>query len=224
VCPKHEKHLKESGPFLTASYNLKKGTFMKKKISFMILLIIFMLSESVFSDNATQQLSQDNGTNFLTDNSTLILYYSMTGKTKIVAEKLNSQMPGSKLVEVKSDASIPAAIFWYKLPFTKAKTEPLGVNFDDYDQIFLCTPIYMQGISPAIKAVIKDIPMKNKKVSVFTTCGGFYGFLMHGFVKRSIKSKGAEVQGLYVVKVGGKSDEEIENQTATHLKTILDAA
>jgi hypothetical protein len=68
VCPKHEKHLKESGPFLTASYNLKKGTFMKKKISFIILLIIFMLSESVFSDNATQQLSQDNGTNFLTDN------------------------------------------------------------------------------------------------------------------------------------------------------------
>jgi len=206
-----------------SKHNLKKGTVMKKKILLIILLIIFMLSASVFSENATQQSSQDNATHSLTDNSTLILYYSKTGKTKVVAEELNSVMPGSKLVEVKSDASIPAAIFWYKLPFTKAKIEPLNINFDDYEKIFLCTPIYMQGISPAIKSVIKDIPLKDKKVSVFATCGGFYGSLMHWFVKRSIRSKGAEVQGLYVVKVGGKTDEEIEGQTSTHLKTILDA-
>ena len=206
-----------------SKHNLKKGTVMKKKILLIILLIIFMLSASVFSENATQQSSQDNATHSLTDNSTLILYYSKTGKTKVVAEELNSVMPGSKLVEVKSDANIPAAIFWYKLPFTKAKIEPLNINFDDYEKIFLCTPIYMQGISPAIKSVIKDIPLKDKKVSVFATCGGFYGSLMHWFVKRSIRSKGAEVQGLYVVKVGGKTDEEIEGQTSTHLKTILDA-
>jgi flavodoxin len=196
---------------------------MKKKISFIILLIIFMLSESVFSDNATQQLTQDNATHSLTDNSTLILYYSKTGKTKIVAEELNSLISGSKLVEVKSDASIPAAIFWYKLPFTKAKIEPLGVNFEDYDQIFLCTPIYMQGISPAIKAVIKDIPLKDKNATVFAICGGFYGSFMRWIVKNKIKSKGAEVEGVYVVKVGGKTNEEIEEQTATHLKTVLNA-
>jgi len=196
---------------------------MKKKISFIILLIIFMLSESVFSDNATQQLTQDNATHSLTDNSTLILYYSKTGKTKIVAEELNSLISGSKLVEVKSDASIPAAIFWYKLPFTKAKIEPLGVNFEDYDQIFLCTPIYMQGISPAIKAVIKDIPLKDKNATVFAICGGFYGSFMRWIVKNKIKSKGAEVEGVYVIKVGGKTNEEIEEQTATHLKTVLNA-
>ena len=196
---------------------------MKKKISLILFLIIFVLSATVFSNNTVQSLSKDNATNSVTDNSTLILYYSMTGKTKIVAEELNSLVPGSKLVEVKSDASIPAAIFWYKLPFTKAKIEPLNINFDDYDRIFLCTPIYMQGISPAIKAVIKDIPMKDKKVSVFTTCGGFYGSFMHWFVKRSIKSKGAEVKGLYVVKVGGKTYEEIDSQTSAHLRAIWNA-
>ena len=196
---------------------------MKKKISLILFLIIFVLSATVFSNNKVQPLSKDNETRSVTDNSTLILYYSMTGKSKIVAEELNSLVPGSKLVEVKSDASIPAAIFWYKLPFTKADIEPLNINFDDYDRIFLCTPIYMQGISPAIKAVIKDIPLEDKKVSVFTTCGGFYGSFMHWFVKRSIKSKGAEVNGLYVVKVGGKTDEEIKAQTSTHLKAICNA-
>ena len=178
------------------------------------------------SDDGSEKVlsvTSDNETFTVSDNKTLILYYSKTGKTKIVAEELNHLIQGSALVEVKSDASIPAAIFWYKWPFTKAKIEPLNINFDDYEKIFLCTPVYMQGISPAIKAVIKDIPLKGKKVAVFSICGGFYGSFMHGFVKRSIESKGAEVQGIYVVKVGGKTDEEIGAQTAIHLKTILKA-
>lgn len=196
---------------------------MKKKLFFIILSTILILPNCALSDNETQQLSKDKAALSLTDNSTLILYYSKTGKTRIVAKGLNSLIPGSELVEVKSDVSIPAAIFWYKFPFTKANIEPLNINFDDYNRIFLCTPVYLQGISPPIKAVIKDIPMKGKKVAVFSICGGFYGSFMHGFVKRSIESKGAEVQGIYVVKVGGKTDEEIEEQTAIHLKTVLSA-
>ena len=175
------------------------------------------VSEKMFS------VTSDNESVTVSDNKTLILYYSKTGKTKIVAEELNHLIQGSTLVEVKSDASIPAAIFWYKWPFTKAKIEPLNINFDNYEKIFLCTPVYMQGISPAIKAVIKDIPLKDKNATVFATCGGFYGSFMHWFVKRSIKSKGAEVNGLYVVKVGGKTDEEIKAQTSTHLKAIWNA-
>ena len=173
------------------------------------------VSEKVFS------ITSDNETFTVSDNKTLILYYSKTGKTKIVAEELNHLIQGSTLVEVKSDASIPAAIFWYKWPFTKAKIEPLNINFDNYEKIFLCTPVYMQGISPAIKAVIKDIPLKDKNATVFATCGGFYGSFMRWIVKRKIKSKGAEVEGVYVVKVGGKTNEEIEEQTVTHLKTVL---
>ena len=175
------------------------------------------VSEKVFS------VTSDNETVTVSDNNTLILYYSKTGKTKVVAEELNHLMPGSALVEVKSDASIPAAIFWYKLPFTKAKIEPLNINFDEYEKIFLCTPVYLQGISPAIKAVIKNIPLKDKNVTVFAICGGFYGSFMRWIVKNKIKSKGAEVEGIYVVKVGGKTNEEIEEQTATHHKTVLNA-
>jgi len=173
------------------------------------------VSEKVFS------ITSDNETFTVSDNKTLILYYSKTGKTKIVAEELNHLIQGSTLVEVKSDASIPAAIFWYKWPFTKAKIEPLNINFDNYEKIFLCTPVYMQGISPAIKAVIKDIPLKDKNAAVFAICGGFYGSFMQWIVKNKIKSKGAEVEGVYVVKVGGKTNEEIEEQTVTHLKTVL---
>ena len=201
---------------------------MIKKFILVCLVIFNLCIVSVSTIKASEEVSDkvlsvtfDNETVTVSDNKTLILYYSKTGKTKIVAEELNHLMPGSALVEVKSDASIPAAIFWYKLPFTKAKIEPLNINFDDYEKIFLCTPVYLQGISPAIKAVIKTIPLKDKNATVFAICGGFYGSFMRWIVKRKIKSKGAEVEGVYVVKVGGKTNEEIEEQTATHLKTVL---
>ena len=201
---------------------------MAKKFILIYLVIFCLCIVSVSTIKASDEVSDkvlsvtsDNESVTVSDNKTLILYYSKTGKTKIVAEELNHLMPGSALVEVKSDASIPAAIFWYKWPFTKAKIEPLNINFDDYEKIFLCTPVYLQGISPAIKAVIKIIPLKDKNVTVFAICGGFYGSFMRWFVKNKIKSKGAEVEGIYVVKVGGKTNEEIEEQTATHLKTVL---
>jgi hypothetical protein len=60
--------------------------------------------------------------------------------------------------------------------------------------------------------VIDDIPLKGKKVSVFATCGGFYGSWMHWFVKRAIRASGGEINAVNVVKVGGKTDEEIKAQ------------
>ena len=195
---------------------------MKTKYVLVFLSIVFVSWGCyALSDNETRQEPEDNATISVTYSNTLILYYSKTGKTKVVAESLCEMMPGAKLVEVRSDVSIPAAIFWYKLPFTKADIEPLDVDFENYEQIFLCTPVYMQGISPPIKTVIKEAPLQGKKAAVFATCGGFYGSLMHGLVKGSIESRGAKAPGVYVVKVGGKTDEEIKGQTAGHLNMVL---
>lgn len=193
---------------------------MKKILIFSALVALCVFGGSALCDESIQQGKDDNATLASADNATLILYYSKTGKTKVVAEALRDLQPGATLYEVKSDVSIPAAIFWYKFPFTKVDIEPLEIDFDNYSQVFLCTPVYMQGISPPIKAVIKDAPLEGKKVAVFATCGGFYGSLMHGLVRSSIRSSGGEPQGVYVVKVGGKTDEEIKTQVAEHLKKV----
>jgi len=78
----------------------------------------------------------------------------------------------------------------------------------------------LQGISPPIKAVIKDFPLEGKRVAVLATCGGMYFSIFHPFVKWSIKRRGAAVSGVYVVKVGGKSEEEITLQVKKHLSKI----
>ena len=154
------------------------------------------------------------------ENKTLVLYYTRTGKNEIVAKAVNNLIKDSTIEQVKSSVSVPASAFWYKLPFTKAKIEPIEANPDEFNNIILCTPVYLQGISPPIKAVIKDFPLEGKNVSVLATCGGMYFSVFHSLVQGSLKRRGAIVNGVYVVKVGGKSEEEIVLQVKEHLKKL----
>ena len=151
------------------------------------------------------------------ENKTLVLYYTRTGKNEIVAKAVNNLIKDSTIEQVKSSVSVPASAFWYKLPFTKAKIEPIEANPDEFNNIILCTPVYLQGISPPIKAVIKGFPLEGKNVSVLATCGGMYFSVFHSLVQGSLKRRGAIVNGVYVVKVGGKSEEEITQQVNEHL-------
>ena len=151
---------------------------------------------------------------------TLVLYYTRTGTNEIVAKAVNDHIKDGTVEQVKSEVGIPASAFWYKLPFTKAKIDPIEVNPDDFKNVILCTPVYLQGISPPIKAVIKEFPLEGKNVAVLATCGGMYFSLFHPFVKWSLSRRGAEVSGVYVVKVGGKSEEEIALQVKDHLNKI----
>jgi flavodoxin len=153
-------------------------------------------------------------------NKTLILYYTRTGKNEIVAKAVNGFIKNSIIEQVKSNVSVPASALWYKLPFTKAAIDPLEVNPDEFNNIILCTPVYLQGISPPIKTVIKEFPLKGKNVAVLATCGGIYFSVFHSFVKWSLNRRGANESGVYVVKVGGKSDEEIALQVKDHLKKM----
>ena len=153
-------------------------------------------------------------------NKTLILYYTRTGKNEIVAKAVHALIKEATIEQVKSNVSIPASATWYKLPFTKAKIEPIEANPDEFNNIILCTPVYLQGISPPIKAVIKDFPLEGKNVSVLASCGGMYFSVFHSLVQGSLKRRGAIVNGVYVVKVGGKSEEEITLQVKEHLSKI----
>jgi NAD(P)H-dependent FMN reductase len=153
-------------------------------------------------------------------NKTLVLYYTRTGKNEVVAKAANDLIKDSTIEQVKSNVGVPASAFWYKLPFTKAKIEPIKANPGEFDNIILCTPVYLQGISPPIKTVIKDFPLEGKNVAVLATCGGMYFSVFHSLVQGSLKRRGAIVNGVYVVKVGGKSEEEIALQVKGHLDTI----
>ena len=52
----------------------------------------------------------------------------------------------------------------------KSKIKPIKVNFDDYDLIFLGSPVWAWNVHPAIRGLLKEYSFKNKKFALFCSC------------------------------------------------------
>jgi flavodoxin len=160
---------------------------------------------------------------FAGDNSTLILYYSMSGKTRIVASELKALMPSADLIEIKSDVGIPTAIFWHLLFNQNATIQPLQVDPERYSKIILCTPIWMQRISSPAKTVINTVRMQDKPIEVFVTCAGHFGEDGQNSVKELLSAKGIKLTGLHIIKTGDQPETGIRNQVREEAKNLCPA-
>lgn len=169
---------------------------MEKKISLLITLCIIF---APFCAGAGEQ-------------TTLILYYSRTGKTRIVAEELKTLIPAARLVEIKSDVGIMKAVFWHQLFNRNACNEPIQVDLRKYDRIILCSPIWLQKISSPIRTIINTVLMEEKPVEMYVVCAGHFGEGGQKRLRKQLAAKKINLQNLYVVKSGGKTDEEINKQ------------
>ena len=90
------------------------------------------------------------------------------------------------------------------------------VNTDEFDTVIIRTPIWLQLLALPTKVFIEESDFKGKEVYVFITCGGFYGF--YGSLRDWISEQNAEVKDVYVLKVGGKKDEDIKKEASDRLK------
>lgn len=173
------------------------------------------VSEKVFS------VTYDNATDIVSDNETLILYYSKMGSTKKVANKIHALIPDAKLVEIASGIGLMKAAFWLQ-PFSlNAKIEIIDVDSDQYKQIILCSPIWFQKIASPARTVINTMPFKDKQMHLFITCGGHFGKGGQKKTKKLVESKEINLMSLSIIKTGDKSEDEINSQTQEALSNVL---
>jgi len=174
---------------------------MKKKIAAFIILTVFLIPLCSYAQNQT-----------------LIMYYSKTGKTKIVAEELKVLMPDARLVEIKSDVGIMKAVMWQQLFNRNACNEPIAVDLEKYDRVILCSPIWLQKISSPMRTIINTVPMEGKKVNLFVVCAGHFGESGQKKLQKQLASKKIDCESLSIIKSGGKTDEDIRQQVREQLK------
>jgi menaquinone-dependent protoporphyrinogen IX oxidase len=174
---------------------------MKKKIAAFIILTVFLIPLCAFAQNQT-----------------LIMYYSKTGKTKIVAEELKVLMPDARVVEIKSDVGIMKAVMWQQLFNRNACNEPIAVDLEKYDRVILCSPIWLQKISSPMRTIINTVPLTGKKVDMFVVCAGHFGEGGQERLKKQLASKEINLVSLAIIKSGNKTDEDIRKQVQEQLK------
>ncbi len=131
----------------------------------------------------------------------LIIYYSLSGNTKKAADIIQSVTNGT-LAQIRT---IKPYIGNYKDIVVSAQNEvrnrimpPIYVpeiNLDDYETIFLGTPVWWYSISPALNTFLHTYPLSGKSVFPFITGDGWWGHTMQIINKLCPGAhKGIEIQ------------------------------
>jgi flavodoxin len=111
----------------------------------------------------------------------LVVYYSFSGNTKLVAEAI-AREGNADILELKVAKAPPTnkvgKILWAgKTVFTTKfpKLEKFDISFDEYDLIFFGTPVWAFTYAPPFNSFFRDIRIKDKQIAVFCTHGGLKG-------------------------------------------------
>ena len=108
----------------------------------------------------------------------LVIYYSKTGNTKHMAEAIADQAK-AEIFEIQREKDVKSKGFmlYFRGGFesmTKRvpKLKDTSINIDDYDLIFIGTPVWAWNLNPATRAFLKSANIRNKKIGLFCCCAG----------------------------------------------------
>ncbi len=118
----------------------------------------------------------------------LVVYYSLSGHTREIAEKIRG-MTGAELYEIKTARVIKnnPLIYWDIKKQLKNKTYPElygeKPDIDNYDVIFVGAPVWWYTVATPALSFLQQVDFKGKKVVPFSTQGSNYGTFFEDFAK-----------------------------------------
>jgi len=143
----------------------------------------------------------------------LIVYYSWRGKTELVATSISKILDADlrKIEEVKSRKGFFGFISggYGAVKGKCSRIKPLNLNLNNYNLIFLGTPVWALRPTPAINALISKVDFKGRELVLFVTMGGFGGKKAIKIMEDKIRAKEGKVIGSFIVKTGGVKTEDI---------------
>lgn len=109
---------------------------------------------------------------------TLVVFYSLEGDTKFLADIIATELE-SDVIELKPEKEIPKGgfkkFFWggKSVIFKeRPKLQNIIPNLDDYDTIFIGTPIWAGSYTPPVATFIHETDIRGKKLAFFSCHAG----------------------------------------------------
>jgi len=106
---------------------------------------------------------------------TLVVFTSLEGNTRTVAQAI-AETVGADVAEVQLAKPLPTGFMRYVVggftAFLKLKPaiQPLDVDLNAYDLLFVGTPVWARNYVPALRTFFKAHPVSGKQVALFATC------------------------------------------------------
>lgn len=125
---------------------------------------------------------------------TVIVYYSYTGHTKKIAERIQKEL-NCDMIELQMETPY-SDDYDYVVELAKKeakegympKLKPIEVNLEQYDTIIIGTPVWWYTFAPAIRTFLTENNLENKTIIPFATNAGWLGHTFQDIKKLCPKS------------------------------------
>lgn len=154
----------------------------------------------------------------------LVIYYSLTGNAKlvaeIIAEKTGADLLGLKPEKELNSNSLLKHLWGGKQVITKEKPKllPLAKNPKDYDLIFIGTPVWAFNFCPAVRSFLAENKITDKKIVIFCCHEGMMGKTFQNLKKELANN---EIIGQLDLILPIKNKDKAEQKIQDWLKTII---
>lgn len=115
------------------------------------------------------------------NNKKLVVYFSYTNHTKIIAEDIQKKL-GCDILEIKpvkeysKDYDLVVDEEQNNESSKKTpKIQKINVDLEKYDEIIVGTPVWWYTMAPVIRTFFKENDLANKKIIPFATNAGWLG-------------------------------------------------
>lgn len=106
---------------------------------------------------------------------TIVVYFSRTGNTRFVAEKIAENL-GAEICEVVDKKNRKGKFGFLKGGYESIRKKLTEIRVskkvDNYDFVIIGSPVWANGITPAIRTFIHQNDLSNKKIACFVTLKG----------------------------------------------------
>jgi flavodoxin len=144
----------------------------------------------------------------------LVVYYSLTGKTKLVAQVIAEAL-NATLLEIKETKPRRPGPFIYLTGGAAAfmnrgsKINPIDVDLKQYERIFIGSPIWGPRPAPAINSFIYQTNFEGRSIIPFFTMSGTNPEKALANITAKIEKNQGKVAGSFAITTYRVSDEEI---------------
>ena len=144
----------------------------------------------------------------------LVVYYSLTGKTKLVSQVIAEAL-NATLLEIKETRSRKLGPLVYLLGGFAAITNkgseinPIDVDLKQHERIFIGSPIWASRPVPAINSFIYKTNFEGRSIIPFFTMGGNNAQKALANITAKIERSQGKVASSFAITSHGVSDEEI---------------
>ena len=143
----------------------------------------------------------------------LVVYYSRTNNTKIVAQTIKNEI-GADLLEIKDKTNRSGPLGYIKGAIDALREKNTGieyekVNLKDYDIVYIGTPVWASKPAPAILEFIRENDFRGVKVVTFATMGSSGDETTINYMNHRIISGGGKIKKSFSIAVKNNDIKEL---------------